>query len=83
MAIVTPLSRSGRLPPPISTNGRRAASRRVVARGFERAASLLREWRRRRRDRALLASLDDRMLRDIGVSRGEIWEEINKPFWRK
>ena len=44
---------------------------------------VLREWRRRGRDRAQLALLDDRMLRDIGVSRSEVLAEVNKPFWRK
>jgi uncharacterized protein YjiS (DUF1127 family) len=41
-----------------------------------------RDWRRRRLDRAELATLDERMLRDIGVSRAEVLHEINKPFWR-
>jgi uncharacterized protein YjiS (DUF1127 family) len=43
----------------------------------------LRQWRRRSRDRAQLAMLDDRMLRDIGLSRGDVLAEINKPFWRR
>ena len=42
----------------------------------------LREWRRRSRDRAELARFDERMLRDIGISPGDVWHEINKPFWR-
>jgi uncharacterized protein YjiS (DUF1127 family) len=45
--------------------------------------AVLREWRRRSRERAELAQLDDRMLRDIGVSRGDVLAEINKPFWRR
>jgi uncharacterized protein YjiS (DUF1127 family) len=47
-----------------------------------RVFGVLREWRQRARDRAELASLDDRTLRDIGISRVEVWREINKPFWR-
>jgi len=43
----------------------------------------LQEWRRRRRERSELARLDDRILRDIGITRGDVWDEINKPFWRK
>jgi len=35
----------------------------------ERAFATLREWRRRTRDRNLLAAPDDRMLRDIGITR--------------
>ena len=48
-----------------------------------RLAGTLQLWRRRSRERAQLATLDDRMLRDIGVSRADIWDEIHKPFWRK
>jgi uncharacterized protein YjiS (DUF1127 family) len=40
-------------------------------------------WRRRSRDRAQLARLDDRMLADIGISRAEAEFLANKPFWRK
>ena len=47
------------------------------------AAHLLREWRERRRTRAALAEFDNRLLLDIGISRGEAEREINKPFWRK
>jgi uncharacterized protein YjiS (DUF1127 family) len=44
---------------------------------------LPREWHRRSRDRAELAGLDDRALRDIGINRVDVWREINKPFWRE
>ena len=44
---------------------------------------VLREWCRRSRDRAQFALLDERMLRDIGISRCDVVAEINKPFWRK
>ena len=50
---------------------------------LSRAFAELCEWQRRRRDRAVLASFDDRMLRDIGVTRVDALFEINKPFWRK
>ena len=43
----------------------------------------LREWRRRKNGRLELARLDDRMLRDIGLTRVDADYEINKPFWRK
>jgi uncharacterized protein YjiS (DUF1127 family) len=38
-------------------------------------------WRRRDRGRRLLATLDDHLLRDMGVSRVEAWRESDKPFW--
>ena len=41
-----------------------------------------REWRRRARDRAELAGRDDRMLKDIGLTRADAEFLSNKPFWR-
>jgi uncharacterized protein YjiS (DUF1127 family) len=43
---------------------------------------MLGEWRQRQYERAVLASLDDIALRDIGISRTDVWAEVNKPFWR-
>ena len=43
----------------------------------------LREWRRRIRGRAELAELDDRMLKDIGLTRTDAEFLSNKPFWRE
>ncbi len=48
-----------------------------------RLVTTLRAWRRRTRDRAELAALDDRMLADIGISRAEAEFLGNKPFWRE
>jgi len=45
--------------------------------------SLLRLWRQRDRDRALLARFDSRMLRDIGITPADVMREINRPFWRQ
>lgn len=39
-------------------------------------------WHERRRQRRHLAQLNDHMLRDIGLSRGDVWAECEKPFWR-
>ena len=41
------------------------------------------EWRRRTRGRAELAGLDDRMLKDIGLTRTDAEFLANKPFWRE
>lgn len=35
----------------------------------------------RYRQRRALETLDDRMLRDIGVTRGEVDQEIRRPLW--
>ena len=43
----------------------------------------LREWRRRNRERAELAALEDKMLKDIGLTRADAEFLSNKPFWRK
>src|SRR5215469_1369513 len=59
------------------------ASRRRLS-GFLRGVwATLREWRRRKNGRLELARLDERMLRDIGLTRSEADYEINKPFWRE
>lgn len=42
----------------------------------------MRRWAERRRERAALSQLDERMLKDIGISRSDAWQEIHKPFWR-
>jgi uncharacterized protein YjiS (DUF1127 family) len=41
---------------------------------------LLEAWERRR-TRDYLTQLDDRMLKDIGVTRVEARREASKPFW--
>ena len=40
------------------------------------------DWQERARSRVLLGRLDDRMLRDMGVSRADVGFEVTKPFWR-
>jgi uncharacterized protein YjiS (DUF1127 family) len=39
-------------------------------------------WRERSRQRRHLGELSDHMLRDIGLSRADVWSECTKPFWR-
>ncbi len=39
-------------------------------------------WQERDRQRRHLASLDDRMLRDMGISRADAEREAAVPFWR-
>jgi len=40
-------------------------------------------WRERRRMRRHLTLLSEHMLQDIGVSRADVVQEAEKPFWRK
>ncbi len=39
-------------------------------------------WRERARQRRHLASLEDRLLKDMGISRADAEREASKPFWR-
>jgi uncharacterized protein YjiS (DUF1127 family) len=58
--------------------------------GLYRAASLqlregldtLRVWRERARGRQQLRTLEDHLLRDVGLTRLQAEAEANKPFWR-
>ena len=47
----------------------------------ERIATLWRLWRQRARDRRLVAQFSDRDLRDLGLTRGDIYRELAGPFW--
>jgi uncharacterized protein YjiS (DUF1127 family) len=70
--------------PPISPSRHRSSrATAAVATRAVAALALLRLWRRRARERALLATLDERMLRDICVERSDVEREINQPFWRE
>lgn len=62
---------------------RRHDAIRVLSEAGRRVVATLREWRRRARDRAELAALDERTLADIGLSRTDAEFLANKPFWRE
>jgi uncharacterized protein YjiS (DUF1127 family) len=47
-----------------------------------RMRSLFGAWLRRVRERRALAEFTDRDLRDIGVTRVDVQNELAKPFWR-
>ena len=79
ISLGTPAGRRSRIAP---QKVRRRALRHLLRQGLSRTLAMLREWRRHSRDRAELARFDERMLRDIGISPGDVWHEINKPFWR-
>jgi uncharacterized protein YjiS (DUF1127 family) len=60
------------------------ARRRVgdLAMRLRRAVDLLLTWRERARQRRQLRSLNDHMLRDLGLTRADVMAESSKPFWR-
>lgn len=43
---------------------------------------LLIAWGERMRERQQLATMDDRSLKDMGISRCDAEQEADKPFWR-
>jgi uncharacterized protein YjiS (DUF1127 family) len=49
---------------------------------FSQIVERLRVWQERRQERSRLAELTDRDLHDVGLSRGDIFFEAEKPFWR-
>ena len=49
----------------------------VVARGRQFAQMV-----KNRRDAVILAGLDDRMLSDIGLTRGDVRDAFSEPVWR-
>ena len=55
---------------------------RSWSRALARAIDLLLVWQQRSRDRRQLESLSDHMLRDIGLTRADVFAEATKPFWR-
>jgi len=43
---------------------------------------VVQNWAERRRTRGQLYRMPDYMLQDIGVSRAEVEQEFDKPFWQ-
>ena len=40
-------------------------------------------WQQRASERVALRSMDDRELKDIGITRADVWRECRKPFWQE
>jgi uncharacterized protein YjiS (DUF1127 family) len=54
----------------------------ALARGAHRVVTILLTWQQRAHDRRQLQALNDHMLRDIGLTRADVFAEASKPFWR-
>lgn len=67
---------------PATGSVRGIAPRARPARFPSLLAELLVGWIERARQRRALFRLDDRMLKDIGLSRADVAREADKPFWR-
>lgn len=61
---------------------RGAVAARLVGTGLRCIAVTIDTMVTRHRSRVHLETLDDRMLKDIGVSRADVSRESSKPFWR-
>lgn len=64
----------------LSDSGAPAGMR--VRRWLTSALPLLLGWVERSRQRRQLGTLNDRLLKDMGVTRQQIERELAKPFWR-
>jgi len=49
---------------------------------LETIPQVLNTWNNRQRGRKQLANLPNYLLKDIGLNRHDVENEINKPFWR-
>ncbi|HYM31766.1 MAG TPA: DUF1127 domain-containing protein [Candidatus Cybelea sp.] len=47
-----------------------------------RFEGLIKTWAQRIRERDELAAMNERELRDIGITRTDVVAELDKPFWR-
>lgn len=67
-----------------STLSLRALERPValIGKGLGQVVRLLFLWQTRSAQRLHLAALDDRLLRDMGLTRADILLECDKPFWK-
>ena len=62
---------------------RHHGARHALSGAGNRLLATFSEWRRRVRARSRLSELDERMLKDIGITRSDAEFLMNKPFWRE
>ena len=61
---------------------RSAGGTTLLFASIRRVLGVLSEWQKRAVGRSTLASLDDYLLRDVGLTRADVERELRKPFWR-
>ncbi len=62
--------------------GTRAGLLDMLWRPVARLPATLLRWHRRAAERRHLSQLNDRLLKDIGLTRYDVEREVAKPFWR-
>ena len=55
---------------------------RSVAHAFGAVAAVYLRWADRIRERQHLEQLDDRLLRDVGLTRHDLGRIVHRPFWQ-
>jgi uncharacterized protein YjiS (DUF1127 family) len=50
-------------------------------RWWKAALEQIARWRKLHRERVELATLSDDALKDMGLSRADVYEEMERPFW--
>ena len=61
----------------------RHSLRNLLQQAVQATYATLLLWNDRQTQRHHLHELDDRLLRDMGLSKEEVWQEAQKPFWRR
>lgn len=64
-----------------TVGGFRSAHRPSLRRAIADAALVLHKMMRARATRRMLSEMDDRLLSDIGVGRGDAVHEARRPMW--
>ena len=68
--------------PLINCQARRPSLMTRAGEVADAAARTLRQWRTRVRERHTFSLVDERDLRDLGLSRYDVQRELAKPFWK-
>jgi uncharacterized protein YjiS (DUF1127 family) len=64
--------------PSVSLPSRTPALGTALVRAVDKVLS----WHERMKSRRVLAALDDRMLRDVGIDHATARREVERPFWQ-
>ena len=56
--------------------------KRLVAKEAHKTFTVLLEWQRRMAARYMMIEMEERILRDIGITREDVLKEAQKPFWK-